>query len=257
MFLTCKRRFKYKYIDKLQGVEVAPSKYLAFGNSLHTTLAKYNSLTQAEHRTLENLHKLLRANWVREGYKSLDEERSYGQKALEMLTKYYLEPHDQGVQGLGIEKMVRMDVNENFSLCGKVDRIIRRDDNSVETLDYKTSSTIKSIDNPLEDLQLPIYTLLTEHLLGAYPKYVSYYYLVPNKKVTQIIDSNSIQHSIGKLLSVFEEIRNEEVYDYSPTTYCAKNCEYHEICEGANDLDALVANELRTMSLTNRVDTVF
>lgn len=257
MFQTCKRRFKYKYIDKIRGVEVAPSKYLSFGNSMHTTLAKYNTFTLSEHRTLENLHKLLRANWVRDGYKTLDEERTYGQRALEMLTRYHLEPLDQGKQGLGIEEMVHMDINENFSLCGKVDRIIRNENDEIETLDYKTSATIKTINNPLDDLQLPIYTLLTEHLLGSYPKYVSYYYLVPNKKIIQPIDSNTIQQSIAKLLLVFEEVKNEEDYDYSPTPYCMKNCEYSKICEGPNDLDALVANELRTMSLTNRIDTVF
>lgn len=77
VFHSCKRKFKYKYIDRVQSQEQISNKYLSFGQSLHTTLAKYNRLKDSKHRTLENLHELLRKSWVRKGYESRDEETSF------------------------------------------------------------------------------------------------------------------------------------------------------------------------------------
>jgi len=56
VFHNCKRKFKHKYIDRLQSQQYSSNKYMSFGQSVHTTLAKFNLLKNSEDKTLENLH---------------------------------------------------------------------------------------------------------------------------------------------------------------------------------------------------------
>lgn len=189
-FLQCRKKFKYKYIDKLSLSEKKTSKYISFGSSMHLALADFNSIKDQNLKTLDILHNLLRKNWVRDGYESIQEEKEFGLRGLDMLSNYYSNPKDTGKDNLIIEKMLYKDFND-YTLCGKLDKVYLRSDNTIEILDYKTGNTITAIDN----LQLSIYLILANKELGYYPKSVSLYYLPSNKKITESVDSEVFEKS--------------------------------------------------------------
>lgn len=94
MFNNCKRRFKHKYIDKINST-LPKSHYLSFGTSLHNTLAEYNNLP-SELQTYESTIPLLQKHWSSEGYESKEDEDSYFLKAKEMLQNYCNDRKDLG-----------------------------------------------------------------------------------------------------------------------------------------------------------------
>ncbi|MBM7616312.1 RecB family exonuclease [Alkaliphilus hydrothermalis] len=240
VFHTCKRRFKYKHIDRIKPKENLANKYLSFGQSVHTALAKYNLLTDETYRTVENLHKLLRKNWIRQGYESIEEERDFGLRALDMLSNYHSNPLDQGKKNLLVEEMIYLDIDGKFTLCGKLDKSYLRNDDSIETTDYKTGKNIEAIDT----LQMPIYLLLTKSKLGCFPDTVSYYFLAHGEKITQDVNESYIKESIDFLWEISEEIISERKYPCSPSPYCSNNCEYFADCPEAKDSNLIIVNSL-------------
>lgn len=251
-YLTCKKRFKLKHIDKLSIEESTTSHYMSFGNSMHMTLADYNMIADQKYKTLEVLHNLLRKNWISEGYSNIEEEKIFGQKGLEMLTNYYDFPQDHGSKNLIIEKMIFKDC-DSFTLCGKLDKVYEDDSGEIEILDYKTGQTISGIDQ----LQLPIYLILAESRLNYYPSKISLYYLTHNKKITQSVDESLITRSTNHVLDICSKIANETSYEACPSSYCSTNCEYYETCEEAKDENIMVINSLRELSQAGKLSTVF
>ena len=183
VFLSCKKKYKYKYVEKVNTNSKIQSKHLSFGNSIHAALAQFNMLTDKHYRTEGNLHTLLRKNWKREGYASIEEEREYGLKALDMLSNYFNNPQDQGQKNLLVEEMIRKDMDGKFILSGKLDKVYVREDGLLETIDYKTGNTIEA----LTGIQMPIYILLTHEKVGRFPDVISYYYIAHGKKIEQSI----------------------------------------------------------------------
>lgn len=230
VFKQCRKRFKYKYIDKVNTGARVTSKYLSFGNSIHAALANYNYIDNPEYRNLETLHNLLRRNWIREGYADIDEERQYGIKGLKMLETYFNEPLDSGKENLIIEEMIKRKINDSSMLCGKIDKAYIRADDAVEVIDYKTSEKVERDPEFSDDIQLPIYLLLVKEKLGRYPSTISYYYLPNNRKAAYDISDKEISSAKDTIGRVVEDIQKEVDYLPSSGQYCFYSCEYQNLC---------------------------
>ncbi|MEJ8554837.1 RecB family exonuclease [Tepidibacter sp. Z1-5] len=240
-FLQCKQKFKYKYIDKMSVSESNPNKYLSFGNSIHTTLANFNLIADSKYKQLDILHNLLRKNWIRDGYESKEEEREFGLRGLDMLSNYYSKPQDKGKKNLIIEEMIYKN-NDDYVLCGKLDKVYIDNKDSVEIIDYKTGNTVTPVDN----LQLSIYLILAKEKLNYYPSKVSLYYLSKNKKITNEIDENSIKNSNEIVSNLCEKIKKEENFKLNFNSHCKNNCEYYKVCDASK-----IANSSNIESLDN------
>ncbi|MBB6218095.1 CRISPR/Cas system-associated exonuclease Cas4 (RecB family) [Anaerosolibacter carboniphilus] len=227
-FMACKKRYKYKHIDRISMGDSVSNKYMSFGNSIHITMADFNMLTNSQHGTLDVLHNLLRKNWIRDGYESKEEERTFGLRGLDMLSLYYDNPLDIGSKNLLIEEMIFKEM-EHYVLCGKLDKVYMREDEVIEIIDYKTGKSI----SPIDQIQLPVYLILAESNLGIYPGAVSLYFLAQNEKVTQELDSRFIDTSTQFIYDLCDLISNEKDFSSSPNCNCKTNCEFYSICEDA------------------------
>jgi len=250
--MQCKRKFKYKYIDKVSTSEKVTSKFISFGNSMHLTLADFNNITNKNYRTLENLHNLLRKNWIRDGYESRDEEKNYGLMGLDMLTKYYSNPLDESNENLIIEEMIYKDCGD-FVLCGKLDKVYFSLDNIIEIIDYKTGTSVSEID----DFQLPIYSILAHEKLGVLPKRVGLYYLFHNKKLSYDVDEEYLDKCISFVYYICTTILEEKDFYINPTSQCKSNCEYYSICNTSKDEKLAVLNKLDYMKNNPSQDCLF
>lgn len=227
IFKNCKRRFKYKYIDKIN-TTVPKSHYLSFGISLHNTLAEYNNFCP-ELQNYENSIPILQKCWSSEGYKSKEDEESYFLKAKEILENYCNGRKDLGKIILS-EEMIKHDIGKNLTLCGKLDKVYVNEDNKIEILDYKTGECFSLIIDLYNDMQLPIYLLLLRYKLGVFPSVISYYYLSINDKVSIEVSKEVIEFALAQLKNIISEIYYETKFEYNPTTRC-KTCEYFDHCE--------------------------
>lgn len=242
-FFQCKRKFKYSYIDRINISERIPNKYISFGNSMHLTLADFNLIKDNNYRTLDNLHNLLRKNWIRDGYESREEEREFGLMGIDMLSNYYSNPLDKGTENLLIEQMVYKDFRR-YILCGKIDKVYIAEDGSIEILDYKTGNTI----SPIDDLQLPIYLILAKEKTGLYPSKVSLYYLSQNKKITKDINRNYFEEYTNAILQICNDILDEKNFEYNPNSYCKSNCKYYNLCDISKDESQAILSILDSLN---------
>lgn len=229
------------------------SKHLSFGQSIHTAIAKYNMINDDAYRTLDNLHSLLRKNWNRQGYEDIAEEKAYGIKAIDMLTKYFNSSLDQGQKNLLIEEMIKKNMDDKFVLCGKLDKLYVRNDGLVEVTDYKTGNNIE----PIIDIQLAVYILLAKERIGSFPDIISYYYLAHNEKIEQVVEEETVNNVIQYLWEIYGDISSEREFSCTPTRACETYCEYFEICNPVNDLNQMVINELKMPMSDSELDGIF
>lgn len=244
IFKICKKRFKLKYIDRMKTPVRLSSKNLSFGNSMHSALAEFNYVHDEKYRTLEILQNLLRKNWIRDGYSSIDEERAYGLKALKMLEDYFNNPLDIGKNTFFVESMVQKKLDNNIILSGKIDKTYTREDDIVEVLDYKTSDNVSVAENPHENEQLLIYLLLAQDRLGFYPGAISFYFLSQNIKISHNVTNEDINAANDFLTNIINQITSEQIFEPSPTRHCKSMCEYYFKCDIAHDMSTVVIKEL-------------
>lgn len=168
------------------------NKYISFDISLHSTLSEFNRNSLVSHPSLNELLTILSNNWSNIGYASLNECLQYKIIANVILTRYYNNPYDIGLEPLIIDKFISSKSSSGKLLYCKVDKIIELVNGSIEVIDYKTGINITHSSSPSYDYALfkSLYVIKKE--LGFFPQFFSYYYLRYNRKITIKISPNLI-----------------------------------------------------------------
>jgi RecB family exonuclease len=127
---------------------------------VHTALRSWFDLPVAR-REPPALDQLLRATWVRDGYRDPAQERAAYQRALGWLTRY-VEGLPHGFEPVGVERTVACKT-ERLALSGRVDRI---DDAAGELVivDYKTGRTGLGPDDARGSRALALYAHATSRV---------------------------------------------------------------------------------------------
>jgi CRISPR/Cas system-associated exonuclease Cas4 (RecB family) len=211
---------------------------------MHAALANFNMITDPNYKTEAVLHQLLRKNWVREGFANIDEEKSYGIKGLNMLSNYVDNRLDKEKETIIIEQMIKKDINEEFTLCGKIDKAYINETGAFEVIDYKTGERIEHSDEFTYDIQLPLYTMLVKEKTGEYPDIISYYYLSQNRKIIREITPERINIIDEYLSLLINSIKKDKDYLPNPNGHCEDSCEFFNICSNSIDFNSFVINDL-------------
>src|SRR4051812_43689901 len=151
----CPRRYRYSYVDRPSPPKGPPWAHNSLGASVHTALKNWYGLS-ADRRTPGALPTLLKATWVKEGYRDDAQEREVFQRALGWLESYVdsLDPQDEPV---GVERTVAART-DTLALSGRVDRIDQRDGELV-IVDYKTGRSGLSTDDARGSRALALYAI--------------------------------------------------------------------------------------------------
>jgi len=157
-----------------------------------------------------------------------------------MLTNYYSNPKDRGKKNIIIEEMIKMDLDNNFILCGKVDKAYFSNDGNIEVLDYKTGQS----SCPFEPLQLAIYLMLVKHRINKYPDTMSFYFLASNTKLVKEVTDDFVSESTKLVEDLYSQIKSENHFDSNPTIYCKDNCQFYDTCSEAQDSNLIALNSL-------------
>lgn len=156
-YADCPRRYRYTYVDRPSPPKGAPWAHNSLGASVHTALKNWYALP-ADRRVPGALPTLLRATWVREGYRDVDQERETYQRALAWLESYVggLDPADEP---LGVERVVATKTAV-LAFNGRADRIDGRvgpDGPEAVIVDYKTGRSGLSSDDARGSQALALY----------------------------------------------------------------------------------------------------
>ncbi len=184
-FLRCPRAYYLRavYKDPKTGhkiTEVKPS--LSLGQVVHDVIEEISFLPSQERLSIP-LVKRLDAHWKKVeakkgGFKSLEEEREFRQRAKDMLSFLEKNPGPLLKKAIKIKSedglpYFWLSEKDNIILCGKIDWIEYLDDGSVHIIDFKTGKNEEKEDS----LQLPIYCLLASNTQKRKVSKASYWYL--------------------------------------------------------------------------------
>jgi putative RecB family exonuclease len=177
---TCPARYKFQYEDRVPG---RPSPVLSFGDSLHQALYHFHNRPVPVAPSLEELHELLDAVWVSNGFESESEERMYLDHGRQILAQYHRENAETYRIPAALEHRFTIDV-DGVQIQGVIDRMDRLPGGGYEIVDYKTNRRLPPMSRIDSDLQLSIYWLAAREIWGIEPERLTLYYLLPGQRMS-------------------------------------------------------------------------
>lgn len=227
-YIECPLKFYFQYIMKLP---TKPKSYFSFGKSIHMALSKFHKLPP--YPSVETLISLLENNWISEGYSSREEELRELMGAKEILKRYYYRNIFNYQKAFYVEKKVIFKI-DGIEMIGYIDRIDKLGED-YEIIEYKTgknSLTYKSMGLLDESnlLQMSIYQLAAEEILGKKPKYITLYYLsLSQNKIRLKLSEDKIEKSKDIVLDVYVKIK-EGYFPKRENKFCSF-CDFRKECE--------------------------
>ncbi len=159
-FEDCPRRYRYTYLDRPPPPRGAPWAHNSLGASVHTALRAWFDLPR-DKRQVEALPTLLRATWVRDGYRDEAQEREVFNTAVGWLESY-VASLDPDFEPIAVERVVATKTS-TLALSGRVDRIDDADGRLV-IVDYKTGRAGLSQDDARGSRALALYAVAAQRV---------------------------------------------------------------------------------------------
>src|SRR5258708_5663567 len=232
-FKTCPMHYKLKYILKLP---TSPSASQSFGISIHNTLKDfYYGVLGGSKPNEKYLFKLLKENWIKEGFNAKAHEEEFKEKPKKFLKEYLEKEFDPKSLPILMEVPFLVPIAKNLKIGGKIDRVDDLKNGEIEIWDYKTGANVPTQKDVDHDLQLSIYALaattLEEKPFGKKPDKVklTLYYFDGQKKITTTRTIEDFEKAKKEILKVRDEIEKSD-FQCSGGFLC-QNCEYKLLCE--------------------------
>jgi RecB family exonuclease len=221
---TCPKKFEFQYQDR---VPQAPSPALAFGDSLHRALHLFHDRPVPVAPSLAELHDMLEISWVREGFSTESEERTYRDHGLQVLAAYHRENAPDYRIPAALEFRFTIEV-EGVQLSGVIDRMDRIPGGGYEIIDYKTNRRLPPQARIDADLQLSVYHLAATQVWGIEPERLTLYYLLPGQRMTTVRTPAHVDELRRRIATVAERIGAGK-FEARPNPLCDW-CEYRPLC---------------------------
>jgi RecB family exonuclease len=159
-FDECPRRYRFTYVDRPQPPKGPPWAHNSLGASVHTAMRAWFDLPVGQRRP-DVVRGLLRATWVRDGYRDVDQERECFERA-EGWLHAYLDELEPAFEPVGVERTVAAKTRV-LAFSGRVDRI---DEVAGELVivDYKTGRSRLDADDARGSRALALYAVAAERV---------------------------------------------------------------------------------------------
>ncbi|MEK7571065.1 MAG: ATP-dependent DNA helicase [Patescibacteria group bacterium] len=237
-FLTCPLHYKLKYI---LNVPTQPTPALSYGVSIHSSLRDFSELLKTNASTRPNqMHELLKKNWLSGGYNSKAEKEQAYKRATTTLLSYADELTTNSPQTIAIELPFAFWIDlpagrqGKLKVGGRIDRIDKLPNGRIEIIDYKTGSKVPEEKKLRDDLQLTFYALaateMRDDLLGKTPEEIvlTLNYLEVGKIVSTTRTKDELEIAKGKIAHYAEDI-SRSAFVCTGGIFC-KSCEYQMLC---------------------------
>ena len=223
---NCPYLYKLKYIIKVPELPSAP---LSFGNTIHLTMKSlYQRIMGGEKVCEDELIMSYESNWQNAGYESREHEERQRKAGEESLRTFYEKNKDNFGKPVFLEKSFKVKIDE-YLLSGRIDRIDKLSDGDYELIDYKTGKVKKQKEIDKDD-QLTLYALACWDVFKFFPKYLSFYFLLTNEKITTTRADKDLSKVKEKMLKLIEGIRRKEFGAKRNEVNC-RYCSYRLICK--------------------------
>lgn len=222
-FKTCKRKYKYIYLDKIKSDEELFD-FLELGKFVHRAIELFNN----EHlkkpiitpKRKEMMQKCI-SSALKESNKELLKPRF--SEACDMLNGY-LSAYEQDYI-IHNEFKFSIPIND-FIFKGVIDCIRRISENEIEIIDYKTNKTSASI----SWFQLVLYGIVMKRHFNVENVKLTYHFLVDGKKREKYLTQEMEDKALEVLLTAKDMIMAETEFEARPSRLC-EFCSFRQICE--------------------------
>jgi len=199
---TCPAKYRFQYED---GLPSAPSPALSFGDSLHQALHRFHSRPVPVAPSLDELHEILDAVWVSDGFRDVSEEQTYLAHGRQVLAQYHRENADSYRIPAALEFRFQIEV-EGVAVSGVIDRMDRIPGGGYEIIDYKTNRRLPPQSRIDEDLQLSIYAMAAREVWGIEPERLTLYYLLPGQRMSTTRSAKDLDELRRRIATVAQRI---------------------------------------------------
>ncbi len=221
-FKQCRRKYKYRYIDKL------PQKdwpFFHLGTFVHRVLELWIvDLLEGKDPKVAAREAYAIARKEEAGVKIQPDDLEEAKILLRSYMKEYLAAD---IKTICTEKRFSFTLNNEFLVRGVLDRVDELEDGSLEIIDYKTTKNVER----LSDDQLIIYTIAAKELFGKDKSITSSYVLLRhnNKKRSNQFTDEFIAEETSKLIEQGIIIQEEKEWLPTPSFFC-NYCDYFMKC---------------------------
>lgn len=236
-FKVCPLHYKLRYLYKIPTPQSAPA---SFGISIHETLKDfYKSIKKGGKPNAKIITDLLKANWVRGGFKNKKHEQQFFEKGKVYLSEFLKSGFNKNIIPELLEEKFVLPISEGLRVGGTIDRVDMLPGGELEIIDYKTGVKIPTQKEIDKNLQLSIYALAASQIptkpFGIIPKKIklSLYFLSEQKKLTTTRTKKQLETAKKEILKVRDQIENSD-FRCSNHYFCQNNCEFSMFCKSEN-----------------------
>jgi putative RecB family exonuclease len=253
-FADCPRRYRFTYVDRPAPPKGPPWAHNSLGASVHTALKNWYGL-EPERRSVGPLPTLLRATWVREGYRDDAQERAAYDTALRWLGDY-VATLDPQAEPAGVERTVAAKTS-TLAFSGRADRIDRRGD-VLAIVDYKTGRSELTDDDARGSSALALYAFAAARTLRRPCHTVELHHLPTGTVAVHEHTDASLERAVARAEATARDIRDaeraveggadpDEAFPTAPSALCSY-CDFRRVCPGG--VDAPVKQPWSSVALT-------
>lgn len=202
----CPRRYRYAYVDRPVPPKGPPWAHNSLGASVHTAMRNWYGLAPGARRP-EALPAVLKATWVRDGYRDEEQEREYFRRALEWLESY-VGTLDPAAEPLGVERVVAARTAV-LAFNGRADRIDSRpgpEGPEAVIVDYKTGRAGVGPDDARGSRALALYAYATQRMFRRRCRRVELHHLPTGTVAVHEHTDESIARQVGRAEQIARDI---------------------------------------------------
>lgn len=235
-FEICPLHYKLRY---LLNIPTPQTPAQAFGTSVHATLKDfYERAVNEQNPQIDDIPKILRENWIYEGYGSKAHEKQSFEKAVFIIADYLKKQYSPNNLPIALEVPFQFWASSTLRIGGRIDRIDRLSENQLEIIDYKTGNNMPDEKEIKKNFQLTLYGLAATEIrdpnLHRKPEEIvlSLYYLEEGKKISTTRTREQLEAAKIELVKKAEAIASSD-FLCSRSIFC-ENCEYKMLCSIIN-----------------------
>ncbi|HYN97037.1 MAG TPA: PD-(D/E)XK nuclease family protein [Pilimelia sp.] len=239
-YTDCPRRYRLAYVDRPAPPKGPPWAHNSLGASVHTALRHWFDLPAAR-RGPQALPTLLKATWVAEGYRDVEQERAAFRRALDWLEAYVAEL-DPTVEPVGVERVVAAKTAV-LAFNGRADRIDSRPGPAGAELvivDYKTGRSQPGADDARGSAALALYAYAAQKVFHQPCRRVELHHLPTGTVAAHEHSDESIARQVRRAEETAGDILAAEravaaggdpdvAFPTAPGTLC-QWCDYRRQC---------------------------